>query len=256
MFLLNQTFSFLFLFLFSPKIISLAPSVTDFLIELNLSDYVVGKTYLDPDYIKADIVLSSSLRVSKEKIYELKPTHIISAGLVKEEELIFFKKRGIKVFDIKYESILDVIETYLILGKEFKVEELSLRKLKVFLDTLFIYKDTKEKKKVLFVLDLTNGVFCPGRKTFISDLINWVGFKNYSDFFDGYGVISLEKLVYDQPDIIIFNFKNSFELVKNTPIKKLKATRDKKIYEVKDPDHFSRPSPLLIKGLKFLSQID
>lgn len=95
MLLLNQTFS-LFLFLFSPRIVSLAPSITDFLIKLNLSGYIVGKTYLDPGYIKAEIVLFPTLRISREKIYELKPTHIISAGLIKEEELNFFKKKVLK----------------------------------------------------------------------------------------------------------------------------------------------------------------
>ncbi len=94
MFLLNQIFSLYLILVFSPRIISLAPSVTDFLIKLNLSDFIVGKTYLDPDFIKAEIVLPSSMKISKEKILSLKPTHIISAGLIPEEELYYFKKKG------------------------------------------------------------------------------------------------------------------------------------------------------------------
>lgn len=55
---------------------------------------------------------------------------------------------------------------------------------------------------------------------------------------------------------MIFNFKKGYETIKNTPFKNLKPLREKNFYEVPDPDYFSRPSPLLIKALKFLSKIE
>ncbi|MEO0270961.1 MAG: ABC transporter substrate-binding protein [candidate division WOR-3 bacterium] len=256
MFLLNQIFSLILLFGFEPRIISLAPSITDFLIKLNLENLIVGKTYLDPDFIKAEVVLPSSMKISKEKILSLKPTHIISAGLIPEEELYYFKKNGIKVLDFKYESIFSLIETYIVLGKEFEIEKKALNELKSFLDTLFLFKNIKNNKKVLFILDLTNGVWCPGEKTFIDDLIEWTGFDNISDFFEGYKIVSIEKILKEEPDIVIFNFKKGYEALKNTPFRNLKSIREKKFYEVPDPNYFSRPSPLLIRALKFLSKIE
>jgi|Deesub1362B_J571_1020462.scaffolds.fasta_scaffold00834_7 ABC-type Fe3+-hydroxamate transport system substrate-binding protein len=260
MFLLKQAFNLILLtgVLFSggPRIISLAPSITDFLIELKLDKYIVGKTYLDPENIKAEIVLPPSMRISKEKILNLKPTHIISAGLVLREDLEFFKNRKIKVIDIEYRSLMDIVKTFVILGEEFNSRKIALEKLRSFLDTLFIFRNIKKGEKVLFVLDLTNGIWCPGKNTFISDLLEFAGFKNITDFYEGYKSVSIEKIIKNEPDAVIFNFKNPEKILKGTPLEKLKAIREKRFYEVPDPDYFSRPSPEIIRALKFLSTIN
>ncbi len=244
------------LFSGGPRIISLAPSITDFLVELKLDKYIVGKTYLDPDNIKAEIVLPPSMRISKEKILNLKPTHIISAGLVLKEDLEFFRKRKIKVIDIKYRSLMDIVRTFVILGEEFNSEEIALEKLQNFLDTLFVFRNIKKGERVLFVLDLTNGIWCPGRSTFISDLLEFAGFRNITDFYEGYKSVSIEKIIKNEPDVVIFNFKNPEKILKGTPLEKLKVIKEKRFYEVPDPDYFSRPSPEIIKALKFISTIN
>ncbi len=260
MFLLRQIFSLILitgaLFSESPRIVSLAPSITDFLIYLKLDKYIVGKTYLDPEEIKAEVVLSSSMKISKEKILYLKPTHIISAGLIPKEELYFFKNKDIKILDIEYKNLMDIVKTFSILGEEFNSHEIALEKLKNFLDSLFIFKSIKKDKKILFVLDLTNGIWAPGKNTFISDLLEFAGFKNITDFYEGYKIVSIEKIIKNEPDIVIFNFKNSEKILKGTPLENLKVIKEKKFYEVQNPDYFSRPSTKIIKALEFLSKIN
>jgi len=238
------------------RIISLAPSVTDFLIELNLDRYIVGKTYLDPEEIKGEVVLFPSMRISKEKILKLKPTHIISAGLVSKEDLEFFKSKKIKVIDIEYKSLMDIVKTFVILGEEMNSREIALYKLRNFLDTLFLFKDIKRGKKILFVLDLVQGIWCPGKNTFISDLLKFAGFENITDFYEGYKTPSIEEIIKNEPDIIVFNFKDPEKILKGTTLEKLRAIKEKRFYDVPDPDYFSRPSPRIIKALKFLSTID
>ncbi len=260
MYLLRQIFNlFLFygvLFCGGPRIISLAPSITDFLIRFKLEKYIVGKTYLDPDYINAEIVLGSSMRISHEKIINLKPTHIITAGLVPEEDFEFIRNKKIKIISLKYETLLDIAETFLILGKEFNLQEKSLFLLKSFLDSLYLFKNKKNGKKVLYILDMTGGIWTCGKNTFISDLLRWVGFKNIGDVFKDYKIISPELILKEKPDIVIFAFKSPENYFKGTFLEKLSAIKKNKFYSVPNSDYFSRPSPKILKALKFLSEIN
>jgi iron complex transport system substrate-binding protein len=239
-----------------PRIISLAPSITDFLIKFGAQNYIVGKTYYCNKSVEAEIILNPSMRISREKILKLRPDYALSAGIVSEEDIDFLKRRGIKVVDIKYKNLLDIAESFLIIGKILKKEEKALYLLKLFLDSLFIFKDIKKGTKLLYVLDLQGGIWTCGKNTFISHYLNWMGFKNIGDIFEGYKVISPEIIFEKKPDIVIFAFEKPERLFKGTPLEKISAIKNNKYYIVPDPDYFSRPSPYILKALKFLSSID
>lgn len=231
------------------RVISLSPNLTDFLIYFGLEDKIVGKTYIDK--IKGEDVIIPTGFLSKEKVLKLKPEIVFAGDINSIEDIEWLKKNKINVFYIKTQNLTDIINAFIKFGRIFFMEKEALLKLKEFLDT--IYKEKIEfKGNAMVIIDLKGGVWSCGKNTFIHEILEISGFKNFTDFFEGYKIVSREKIDFEKIDYFIISHPDVFDDLKNEDFyKKIKE----KVYVIKNYEYFTRPSPFILKAINELRKV-
>ena len=80
------------------RIVSLSPSVTKKIIELDKTEYLVGRTFFcNYNEVKNVDVVSDLTHFNIDKIILLHPTHVISEYPIDEKSLYILKKNNINV---------------------------------------------------------------------------------------------------------------------------------------------------------------
>lgn len=115
-------------------------------------------------------------------------------------------------------------------------------------------KSTRARPRVYYVIGFgKTGDFTAGGNTFISHMIQLAGGVNIAQEIDGW-VYSLEKLVQEDPDIILIRNGNK-QLFMNSPsYKNLKAVKLNQVFEV-DNQLYELSGPRLSLGLRNLFAI-
>lgn len=231
------------------KVVSLSPNLTDFLIYFGLEDKIVGKTYIDK--LKGEDVIMPSGFLSREKILKLKPDIVFAGDINSIEDIEWMRKNKINVFYIKTENLIDIIDAFIKFGRIFFMEKEAISKLKEFLEE--VYKEKTEFKGNAFVIiDLKGGIWSCGKNTFIDEILEISGFKNFADFFEGYKIVSKEKIDFENIDYFIISHPDILYDLKNEDFyKKIKD----KIYVMKNYEYFTRPSPFILKAIKELREL-
>jgi iron complex transport system substrate-binding protein len=230
------------------RVISLSPNLTDFLIYLDLTDKVVGKTYIDK--IDAENCLLEGGFLSREKILNLKPEIVFASDINSTFDIEWMRKNKINVFYIKCEDLGDIISAFIKFGKIFKIEDKAILKLREFLEK--IVDEKKFKGNAFVIIDLKGGIWSAGKNTFIDEILEISGFKNFVDFFEGYKMISPEKIDFEKIDYFMISHPNLLKDLKEEFFyKKIKN----KIYVVKNYEYFTRPSPFIFKVIEELKNI-
>ena len=93
------------------RIVSLSPSVTKKIIELDKTEYLVGRTFFcNYNEVKNVDVVSDLTHFNIDKIILLHPTHVISEYPIDEKSLYILKKNNINVISLNTpKSIKDII---------------------------------------------------------------------------------------------------------------------------------------------------
>ncbi|MEO0233406.1 MAG: ABC transporter substrate-binding protein [candidate division WOR-3 bacterium] len=231
------------------RVVSLSPNLTDFLIYFGLEDKVVGKTYIDK--IKGEDVIIPSGFLSREKILKLNPDIVFAGDINSIEDIEWMKKNKINVFYIKTENLIDIINAFIKFGRIFGIEKKAIFKLKGFLDT--IYEEKIEfKGNAMVIIDLKGGIWSCGKNTFVNEILEISGFKNFTDFFEGYKIVSKEKIDFEKINYFIISHPDVLNDLKNEDFyKKIKD----KIYVMKNYEYFTRPSPFILRAIKELRKI-
>ncbi len=230
------------------KVVSLSPNLTDFLIYLNLIDRVVGKTYVDK--IDAENCLLETGFLSREKILNLKPEIVFVGDINSIEDIEWMRKNKINVFYIRCQNLGDIVNAFIKFGKIFDKEKEAILKLKEFLDKIF--DENKFKGNAFVIIDLKGGIWSTGKNTFIDEILEISGFKNFVDFFEGYKIISPEKIDFEKIDYFIISHPDILkELKEEFFYNKIKN----KIYVIKNYEYFTRPSPFIFKAIEELKNI-
>lgn len=106
------------------RVVSLAPTVTDTLVALGLSDRLVGVTFYDrvpPPYQPA--VVGGVLAPDLEAITRLQPDLIISCCFRQKEVQDYFQARGVRVLELPAETMADILKNLEYLGQLFQCQE-------------------------------------------------------------------------------------------------------------------------------------
>ncbi len=231
------------------RVVSLSPNLTDFLIYFGLEDKIVGKTYVDK--IKGEDVILPQGFLSREKILKLNPDIVFAGDINSIDDIEWMRKNKLNVFYISTKDLTGIIDAFIKFGRIFGVEKNAIFKLKGFLDT--IYKEKKEfKGNAIVILDLKGGIWSCGKNTFIDELLEISGFKNFINFFEGYKIVSKEKIDFEKIDYFIVSHPDVLNDLKNENFyKKIKD----KIYVMKNYEYFTRPSPFILRAIKELKEI-
>jgi len=217
-------------------VVSLLPSVTDIIFDLNAENQLVG--------VSNYCVLPKGSKLPKlggimdsniEEVIRLKPDYVFSYAGGKER-LSLIEKVGVKIIPLRFESVDDVLKNYLTIGKVVGKEKLAEEKVAEIGKLL---KDKKGNAKnfsaiiVLYAESLLSGeIYSAGKETYFSQIIENFGFENIAPKIGAYPVISKEGFFKLNPDVIFVispEFKE-IDFCQDNIYKTMKACRKNSIF--------------------------
>jgi iron complex transport system substrate-binding protein len=246
------------------RLISLAPSVTETLFALGLSDRLVGDTdYCDfPPQAKNLPHVGGTQNPSLEAIVALKPDLVIGTDEANRRETVAQLERlGIPLYGVTAHTVEGTIASIEDLGQALgwgpATQRLvaSLRARTAAVDQQVL---GKPRIKVLFVVQY-RPLISAGKQTFISDVIRRAGGISISDDMGSeWPRMGLESVLSRAPDVILVPKTQAFapeldEFQKMPGWRDLAATKNHRIYFVSES--IMHPSPRLIDGLEEVANI-
>lgn len=240
------------------RIISLAPTVTETIFELGLSDRLIGvTTFCDyPEEAKKIAQLGSYFDTNLEKALSLKTDLVIG---LPESRLILqkFSANGIPVLEINNRSVEQIILSYNIICQQCacaqKAQEIQ-QKLRAETDQIKQSSAAREHQKAAVLVASTVGThntefYLSGNDGYYSSLLNILNISNVvtGNTFAIPGA-SFESLIALNPDII-FSIASRSDNLDNALVQIKKYLPNVKLIEL-NQDYAGKPGPRFIKLLK------
>lgn len=247
------------------RIISLAPSSTEILFALKLSDRIVGVTdFCDfPKEAQKKEKVGGFINPNLEKIISLNPDLVVLyISFPKEifnQLVASLPNTNFVVLDPK--NFEDVLNNILLLGritgKEKEAQYIYSNMLRRFKTIERKLIPVRTKLKVLFLL-WNDPFISSSPSTFVGDLLKKLKTENIVEKENPeYPILSVEYILRKNPDIIIVGEMSGISIesiIKRPEFSNISAVRNKKVFYVND-DLVFRPGPRLIDGLEALYKI-
>ncbi len=245
-----------------PRYVSLAPSTTEILFALGLDEEIVGVSSFCnyPQKAESKDKIGDFSNPSIEKIISLKPDYIFGTGLEQFSTIDKLKKIGLKVYvsdPVNIKELLGSIKEIGVITKRIKqsedlIKDISLRMEKI---SSVVSKVSKEKKPKVFMEVWHEPLITAGGGSFVDELITLAGGINIaSDTKRPYSIFSQEDVIRRNPDYIIIGYMDKISPLDTVRRRfgwdKVKAVKDKKVFNDINPDLFFRPGPRFIDGLE------
>lgn len=251
------------------KIISTAPSNTEVLVELGLSDKLVAidKYSADVEGINADLPQIDFRNPDAETLISLEPDIIIASGHNKagdEDPFQLVKEAGIPVVYIPSSYSIDGIYGDIefiaeITGTEKQGAEIIENMKKEVEAIKEIGDKITDKKKVYFEIGSTPSLYSFGKDTFLNEMIQIIGAENIFANEDSWISPTPESVIDANPDVILTNVPDTDGVSAVDEIKNregwdsITAIKEGQIYSI-DKNSSSRPSQNVIKALKEMAK--
>ena len=255
---MNRVFLFILTIILSlgahaERVISMSPTITEIIYELDQGDVLVGVSSfcLYPKMACSKPNVGTALTPDLESILKLKPTRIYSQKMENSALSKKAPKLKLKVENLEFDSFEDIIESIEKLGRDLgatsKAKELTIALEKGFSQL----GDLDKKGSFLALIDVVekmghvSRVLVAETDTFYSDLISQTGMKNYVSGKGGYRSLTIEELLKKDLTFFLFSPKKSqkAELLK-TEFKRFKKN-EIKIYSFEE-NYAVIPGPRLI----------
>lgn len=250
------------------KIISTAPSNTEVIVDLGLSEKLVAidKYSTDVKGVSKDLTQIDFSSPDAETIIGLNPDIIIASGHNKtgstEDPFKLISEAGIPVVYIPssdsiegiykdIEFIADVLDVNdkgqaLISDMKAQIDEVSK-----------IGKTITDKKEVYFEIAPAPNLFTFGNTTFLNEMIEIIGAENIFKDEKGWISPSAESVIDKNPDVILTNvdyIDNPIDEIKNRDgFENITAVKENAIYQI-DKNSASRPSHKIILALNQMAK--
>jgi iron complex transport system substrate-binding protein len=236
----------------SPRIISLAPNLTEMLYAVGAGDELVGVSEGSnyPKSAQKLPVIADFEHIDLEKVLSLKPTLILAwAGGNSEVQLDQLRGFGISVKEISITDLLSVGVAIKKIGKltghesqgdevseSFNQHYLALKK-----------EGTSQKFKPRVFIEISEAPFyTPGKKSFLTNILSLCGAENaFPTLTLEASPVSIESIIAENPDVIIALKPADTDFWKNWPM--INAVKNHRLYEV-NPDLLARPGPRILDG--------
>ena len=238
------------------RVVSLAPSFSETMKSLELTDKLVGVTVNCEDREFEKIAkVGSFAQINLEAVLALKPDlvlavpHVLVTPILQklsENNIEIFAQQPDTLHDIK--SIISVLSTkFMIKNKGQKIIndlDYSINNVKNDLQNLQINK----KNRFIFAIS-ANPLVIAGKNSFSSQILEEAGLNNVASNTIAWPIWSIEKLIADPPDIIIFSAnQENFFYYQHLINKVAQKKSDLKIITLKKY-LFSSPSPKIIQDI-------
>lgn len=245
------------------KIIVLSPSVLEIFSGLNAMDKVIE---VDSWSVKNNEPLAKGFKgagdangLNLETITKLNPDLVIVVGYGPKDDSKKLSELGFKIYMSNSTSLegtyAEIENIGKIIGKAEEGKTLSTT-LKTGVEDIYSkVKDLAEDKKPkVFFMVWNDPMMSAGKNTFINELIEKAGGINIvaKDGLSDWPEYSLEKLIKNNPDVMITPIGLAANILKDKKFSTIKAVADKKVYSIPD-NSIARPNQNVIKGLSMLS---
>jgi iron complex transport system substrate-binding protein len=242
------------------RILSLAPSMTEMLFALVPDSQIVGRTQNCnfPEAVLQKPVVNT-YPLDLEAMLKVRPQAVFTVeGMTSLESANRIEELGVPVYYQKYETVADIFDRLLDLGKLLNQEAQA----KALTDSLIaqlkaISRSPKaEAKPRVLAVTWLDPIFVYGRNTLLTDELRLAGAENaVTELFENpYPPVTREYVLKLNPDAIMgrsFEHMDSSFFRLYPELKKTKAYLDKRIFEVND-DLLSRPSPRVVETIRIL----
>ncbi len=240
--------------------ISFAPSITETVYALELSDKLIGRTdYCDyPSEVLTVESIGDFYNPDIEKIVSLDPDVVIASSLWTEDVIQKFKEVGITIVVLNEDEEVDgIYNTIDLIGKIFNNQENSaklIETIKAQLEDVTMKVASLPKKTVYYVVGFGEyGDFTAGGDTFTGDILTLAGGDNIAGNVSGWSY-TLESLIEADPEVIIIDssMKDSFISSKN--YKNLSAVKNNQVYGI-DKNLLERQSYRIAEGVELVAKL-
>lgn len=242
------------------RIVSTAPSNTEILFALGLSDRIVGVSSLDdyPAEAKSKAKVGD-YTLNTEKILSLNPDLVVAYS-GNEDALKQVKAAGIPVIVFNPQTIDDIYTSITKIGEatgDTQKAAALVAATKAQMQAVSVAAaKTGTKPKVFYAVD--NTLWTVGTGTFVDNLLTMANATNVAASTDaksqGYYQFSAERLVAADPDIILVPntaYKSVSEFTSDARFSGLRAVKEGHVYLVDDVI-VTRPGPRIAQGLQVL----
>ncbi len=245
--------------IYSERVISLSPGITEILFELGFGELIVGNTKFCnfPPQSNSIKKIGGYLDINMEMIIDLQPDVIFHYP---EHSLRLRKLKEVtKLVRVEHKNISDMLNSIKTIRLELKSKtagEALIHRIKSKLNGIRNRKKNSERKKTLIVIGRDPGqlrnITIIGNGDFLNEVLNISDGENAYNGKISYPSVSIESIIKMDPDIIIeFSFLEKapskdfmISLWKNFPL--IRAVSLGNIQIIRD-DYWVRPGPRITK---------
>jgi len=226
-----------------PQVVSLSPAITEIIYAIGAEDNLIGITNQCnwPPEVKFKQRAGDFSYPSLEKISKLNPDVILAAGPGQEKSLKKLEVLGFKVIVFHPETLEQLYENIIGIGKIFKKETRAKKLVQKMKKEIDLIPQCPARK--VFIEICHKPLIGAGKNTFISSAIEKLGLKNICSTSQKYPFINAEWLISKNPDYIILTDVEKSEFLSTYPYFSKKA-----LIEL-NPDTIVRPGPRIVEGL-------
>ena len=253
------------------KIISLAPVCTEIIYAVGAGDRLVGDTdYCNyPEAARYVEKVGGFSTISSEKVIALSGGNTVIFANPKNNGngvIDYLKQQGCTVIAVDIRSVDDIYTALNLIGKAVgcaeNAEKLAAETTAAVTALTDRIPDTAKKPSVAYIIS-TNPNYIAGKNTFQDELITLSGGVNAFSDVDGWGTVTLEKLLIEDPDIILLDSGMDSHSPASGVIEKftsdsriagLSAVKNNQVYVV-DTDIFDRGGPRVLEAVEILTRI-
>jgi iron complex transport system substrate-binding protein len=247
------------------RIVSLAPSITEIIFQLNQAYRLKGVTQYSNYPAQASELprVGSYIRLDLERILALRPDLCMAIKDGNPKEIVDrLQSMQIPVYVVDPRNLETVIQTIVEIGSLLNASEnanILANEMRNRLQRIRALVARTDQRPRVFIQIGISPIISAGSKTFIHDLILMAGGINVAAGYTAYPRFSREQVLALSPDVIIITSmarQAVFQRVKTqwSRWSDLPAARNQRIFIV-DSDVFDRPSPRLLDGLERLVQL-
>lgn len=232
------------------RIVATSAAITEIFAKLDINLVGVPNTQakLPVKYIGVTKI-GNPMKPSVEKIASLNPTHVYAVSTLKDQYDDAFKDQSMDVTYLKLDSVAQLEETLTSLGKKYYRQNQAAAQVKIIQNAVSRAKKRVHGKKpsVLILMGLPGANYMIlTNKSYLGNLVEIAGGKNlYQSNSQIYLSPSNESLATKNPDVILRlehalpkvtlpQFKEEFK--RNNVWHKMKAVKNKRVYDLQQPD--------------------
>jgi len=249
------------------RIISLAPSNTEILFAIGLSDRVVGVTeYCNyPEGAIAKPKVGGFSTVDIEKVVSLEPDLVLATQRHSKTVIPALEELGVTVLALAPGSLSEAMNNITLIGEiagqnkqaSQLVDDLRTRIEAVADKTQNLAPN--QRPRVLY-LTWHDPLMTAGTETLVDDIISKAGGQNIAYDISGDKAIDLETVIYRNPQVIIASIGMGtgedlpWQYVRTEPrLKNTEALLNDRVYKI-DGDLVHRPGPRIVEALELMAQ--